>query len=173
VALWGVAFYLMPQAVSGGHAPLLFSLTQFAHGACAGIDSDQVLQGAAYVGLHPLALFFYTVNRNFDLLVALGCLTVLIGWLRPPSFMTVAFPAVWLALTLGVALVAAYGVVVVVRQGFLLTATSVGWHAAPGIIATFVGIGLVVLAQVGVWGELLSMNRGVAPGQSSGALRHV
>jgi hypothetical protein len=173
VALWGVAFYLMPQAVTDACPPVLFSVTQFAHGACAGIDSDQVLQAAAYAGLHPIALFFYTVSRSFELLVALGCLTVLSGWIRPPSFTSVAFPAVWLALTLGVALVAAYGVAVVARQGFLLTATTVGWHAASGIIATFVGIALVVLAQVVVWGKLLSRNRSATPKESDGALRHL
>jgi hypothetical protein len=171
VALWGVGFYLMPQAVTDACPPVIFSVTQFAHGACAGIDSDQVLQAAAYAGLHPIALFFYTVSRSFELLVAPGCLTVLSGWLRPPSFMAVAFPVLWLALTLGVALVAAYGVAVVARQGFLLTATSVGWHAACGIIATFIGIGLVVLAQVGLWVELLSRNRAAALERSAGTLQ--
>jgi hypothetical protein len=159
VALWGVGFYLMPQAVTDACPPVIFSVTQFAHGACAGIDSDQVLQAAAYAGLHPIALVFYMVSGSFELLVALGCLTVLSGWIRPPSFTSLAFPAVWFALALGVALVAAYGVAVAARQGFLLTATSVSWHAASGIIATFVGIALVVLAQVVVWGELLNRNR--------------
>ena len=173
VALWGVGFYLMPQAVTDACPPVIFSVTQFAHGACAGIDSDQVLQAAANSGLHPIALFFYTVSRSFELLVALGCLTVLSGWIRPPAFMTVAFPALWLALTLGVALVAAYGVEVVARQGFLLTSTTSGWHAASGIIATFVGIGLAALAQVGMWSELVSRNRGATLYQSGGDIRHL
>jgi hypothetical protein len=173
VALWGVAFYLMPQAVSGACPPIIFSVTQFTHGACAGIDSDQVLQAAANSGLHPIALVFFSVSRNFELLVALGCLTMLSGWIRTPSFMTGAYPAVWLALTLGVALVAAYGVDVVAREGFLLTATTIGWHAASGIIATFVGIGLVVLAQVGVWSEFLSRNRASGLERSADPLQHL
>jgi hypothetical protein len=173
VALWGVGFYLMPQAVTDACPPVIFSVTQFAHGACAGIDSDQVLAAAAHAGLPPIALFFYMLSPSFELLVALGCLTVLSGWLRLPSFMAMLIPTLWLALTLGVALVAAYGVAVVGRQGFMLTATSVGWHAACGIIATFTSIGLVVLAQAGVWGELLSKNRRATLEQSGGAPRHL
>src|SRR5262249_41896420 len=60
--------------------------------------------------------------------------------------------SVWLAL--GVALVAAYGVGVVARQGFLLTTATVGWQAAYGVIVAFVGIGLAAMAQIGLWSEL-------------------
>jgi hypothetical protein len=173
VALWGVGFYLMPQAVTDACPPVIFSVTQFAHGACAGIDSDQVLQAAANSGLPPIALFFSTASRSFELLVALGCLTVLSGWIRPPSFTSVAFPVLWFALTLGVALVALSGVAVVARHGFQLTTTTVGWHVASGIITTFVGIGLAALAQVGMWSELVSRKRGATPYQSGGDIRHL
>jgi hypothetical protein len=80
---------------------------------------------------------------------------------------------VWLALTLAVSLVAAYGVEAVASQGFLLTTAAVCWHTACGIIAAFTGIGLVALAQVGLWSEPLRRNRDAALKRSGGALLHV
>ncbi|HEX8733089.1 MAG TPA: hypothetical protein VF725_13635, partial [Ktedonobacterales bacterium] len=152
--VWVVGFYLMPQAVTTACPPVSFSVTQFAHGACAGIDSDQVLQWAWYAGLNPVASLLYTLGRNFELLVALVAITTLGGWTRLLSVTTLAWLAAWPALAFGVALVALQGVGVVARYGFQLAAETGGsWHAAPGIAVTLAGIILVALGQLGLWRE--------------------
>jgi hypothetical protein len=126
------------------------------HSACAGLDSDQVLQDAYYAGLNPIALFLFALGRNFELLVAAGCITTLGGWTRRLSVKTLIWLAAWPVLALGVALVALQGVGVVAQRGFHLTAaTGAGWHLAPGMVVTLVGIGLVVLGQFGLWRELV------------------
>jgi hypothetical protein len=159
--VWGIGFYLMPAAITAACPPITFSVTQFAHGACAGIDSDQVLQGAYYAGLHPIGLLLYTVGRHFELLVVAGCITALGGWTRQLSVQTLAWLAVWPVLALGVALVALQGVGVVAQRSFHLTAaTGPGWHMAPGMVVTFAGISLVALGQLGLWRELVRVCRG-------------
>jgi len=152
---WVVGFYLMPEAVTAACPPVIFSVTQFAHGACAGLDSDQVREAAYSAGLNPIALFFYSVGWNYGLLVAAGGITTLGGWTRQLSVWTLAWLAVWPVLALGVALVALQGAGVIAQHGFHLTASSVGWHVGPGMIVTFVGIGLVALGQFGLWRELV------------------
>ena len=68
-------------------------------------------------------------------------------------------------LALGVALVALQGTSLVAQHGFQLTAaTGTGWHVGPGMIVTFVGIGLVALGQVGLWREL-GRRKGAASAQ--------
>ncbi len=161
--VWGVGFYLMPQAITTTCPPVTFSFTQFAHGSCAGIDSDQVLQWAWYAGLNPVASLLYTLGRNFELLVALGVITALGGWTRLLSVTTLAWLAAWPALAFGVALVALQGVGVVARYGFQLAAEPGGsWHAAPGMVVTFAGIILVALGQIGLWREMVKRKRAVS-----------
>jgi hypothetical protein len=71
-----------------------------------------------------------------------------------------AWLAVWPILALGVALVALQGVGVIAQRGFRLTfETGENWHMASGMIVTFVGIGLVVLGQLGLWRELTRHGR--------------
>jgi hypothetical protein len=153
--VWGIGFYLMPEAVTAACPFVNFSVTQFAHGACAGLDSDQVRQAAYNSGLNPIALFFYSVSWNYELLVAAAGITTLGGWTRLLSMATLAWLAVWPAVALGVALVALHGARLIAQHGFHLTATSAGWHVGPGMVVTFVGIGLVALGQVGLWRELV------------------
>ena len=53
----------------------------------------------------------------------------------------------------------------VAQHGFQLTAaTGTGWHVGPGMIVTFVGIGLVALGQFGLWREL-GRRKGAASAQ--------
>jgi hypothetical protein len=153
--VWGIGFYLMPEAITAACPPVTFSVTQFAHGACAGLDSDQVLGAAYYAGLNPISRLLFTLGRHFELLVAAGCITTLGGWTRHLSVYTLAWLAVWPVLALGVALVALHGVDVVAQHGFQLAiATGHDWHTAPGMVVTFAGIGLVALGQLGLWREL-------------------
>jgi len=154
--VWGIGFYLMPQASTAACPPVTFSVTQFAQGACAGLDSDQVLYDAYNAGLNPVALVLFTLGRHFEVLVAAACITTLGGWTSRLSVTTLAWLFAWPVLALGVALVALQGVGVVAQQGFQLTAaTGAGWHMAPGMVVTFVGIGLVALGQLGLWRELV------------------
>jgi hypothetical protein len=159
--VWGIGFYLMPEATTAACPPIVFSLTQFAHSACAGLDSDQVLATAYTAGLNPAALFLDAVGRNYELLVAAGCITMLGWWTRQLSVKTLAWLAAWQDLALGVALVALQGVDVIARRGFQLTAaTGAGWHMASGIVGTFVGIGRVALGQIGLWREMKTQRHG-------------
>lgn len=154
--LWLVGFYLMPEAVTSACPPVTFSVTQFAHGACAGLDSDQMLQNASFTHLNPIATLLYTLGRHFDLLVAIGGITLLGGWTRQLSALTLAWLAIWPALAFGVAIVALQGVAFLAQNGFKLTyATGGGWHMAAGMIVTFAGIGLVALGQLGLWREMV------------------
>jgi hypothetical protein len=167
VLAWGIGFYLMPEAITGACPPVIFSVTQFVHGTCAGIDSDQVLVAAYSSGLNPIALVLYTLGRNFELLVAAGGITALGAWTRQLSVTTLAWLAAWPVLALGAALVALQGVGVVAQHGFLLTAaTGTGWHTAPGMAVTFAGIGLVALGQLGLWRELVR-RKGTASAQEN------
>lgn len=161
VLVWGIGFYLMPEAITAACPPVIFSVSQFAHGACAGLDSDQVQAAAYYAGLHPIGRFFFAVGANFVLLVAVGCITALGGWTRQLSVGTLAWLAAWPVLALGVALVALHGADVIAQHGFRLTATSSNWRVGPGMVVTFVGIGLVVLGQLGLWRELVRQ-KGIA-----------
>ncbi|MGH2503412.1 MAG: hypothetical protein ACRDID_12980, partial [Ktedonobacterales bacterium] len=150
-------------AITTACPPITFSVAQFAHGACAGIDSDQVLQWAWYEGLNPIALQLYSLGRSFELLVAFGAITALGGWTRPLSITTLAWLAAWPALAFGVAVVALQGVSVVAQYGFQLTAETGGsWHAAPGMVVTFAGLALVALGQFGLWREW-ARQRGATP----------
>ncbi len=160
VLIWGIGFYLMPEVVTSACPPIIFSDTQFGHGAWAGLDSDQVRAAAYYVGLNPLAFVFYNVTWNYELLVAVGCITAFGSWTRQLSVGALAWLAAWPVLALGGAMVALQGVGVIARQGFALTATSSSsnWHVGPGMIVTFVGIGLVALGQIGLWRELARRN---------------
>jgi uncharacterized membrane protein len=73
---------------------------------------------------------------------------------------TLTWLAVWPILALGVALVALQGVGVIAQRSFRLTfETGENWHMASGMIVTFVGIGLVVLGQLGLWRELTRHGR--------------
>lgn len=157
VLVWGIGFYLMPEATTAACPPVTFSVTQFAHGACAGLDSDQVLAAADSSSRStPIISLLFTIVRNFELLVAVGCITALGGWTRQLSVKTLAWLAVWPALASGVALVALQRVGVIARRGFKLTiATGTGWHMAAGMVVTFAGIGLVALGQLGLWRELV------------------
>ena len=155
VLIWGVGFYLMPVVITAACPPVSFSITQFAHGACAGLDSDQALAAAYNAGLSSIAFPLYLLGRRFELLVAVALITALGGWTRRLAVATLVWLAAWPVLALGVALVALQGVDVVAQTGFRLTfATGGGWHVAPGLIATFAGIGLVALGQVVLWREL-------------------
>jgi hypothetical protein len=157
---WGVGFYLMPEAVTAACPVVIFSATQFAHGACAGIDSDQALASVHLAGLNPIARALFTAGWNFELLVAMGGITTLGGWTRRLSVGTLVWLAAWPALALGVALVALQGVEVVARQGFRLTvASGADWGLGPGMIVTFAGIGLVALGQLGLWWLLVRQRR--------------
>ncbi|HEU4784924.1 MAG TPA: hypothetical protein VFS83_16420 [Ktedonobacterales bacterium] len=157
--VWGVGFYLMPQVVTADCPPVIFSVTQFAHGACAGLDSDQVLTAAANAGFTPLARVFVLAS-GYTFLVAAGGITAFGGWTRQLSVATLAWLAVWPILALGVALVALQGVGVIAQRGFKLTfETGENWHIASGMIVTFAGIGLVVLGQLGLWRELVRHGR--------------
>jgi len=159
VLVWGVGFYLMPQVVTADCSPIIFSVTQFAHGACAGLDSDQVLTAASNAGFTPVARVFVLVS-GYTFLVAAGCITALGGWTRQLLVSTLAWLAVWPILALGVALVALQGVGVIAQRGFKLTfETGEHWHIASGMIVTFAGIGLVVLGQLGLWRELVRHSR--------------
>ncbi|MGO8948666.1 MAG: hypothetical protein ACLQUY_13610 [Ktedonobacterales bacterium] len=165
--VWGVGFYLMPETTTAACPPLMFSVTQLAHGACAGLDSDQVLHAAYSAGLGPIALFFFTAGSNFEFVVAAACITTFGGWTRQLSVPALAWLVAWPVLAVGVAIVALQGVGVVDQHGFNLTvATGADWHVAPGMVATFVGIGLVVLGQIGLWGELVR-HKGVGNTQKS------
>ncbi len=152
---WGSGFYLMPGAVTASCPPIIFSVTQFVHGACAGLDSDQVRQAAYNAGIDPIALFFYSLGWKYELLVATACITALGGWTRQLSMYTLAWLAVWPLLALGTALVALHGADLVAQHGFRLTAAASSWRVGPGMVATFVGIGLVALGQVVLWRELI------------------
>jgi hypothetical protein len=159
VFVWGVGFYLMPQVVTDACPPVIFSVTQFAHGACAGLDSDQVLTAASNAGLTPFARVF-VLSSGYTFLVAAGGITALGGWTRQLFVSTLAWLAIWPILALGVALVALQGVGVIAQRGFKLTfETGENWHIASGMIVTFVGIGLVMLGQLGLWRELVIHNR--------------
>lgn len=158
--LWGIGFYLLPEAVTATCPPITFSVTQFAHGACAGLDSDQVLTAASYARPNPIAQLLSTVGLNFELLVAAGCITMLGGWMRQRSTMALAWLAVWPMLAFGVALVALQGVSAVAQRGFKLTAATVpDWRIGSGMVVTFVGLGLVALGQLVLWRELMSRKR--------------
>ena len=160
VLVWLIGFYLMPEAVTTACPPISFSVTQFAHGACAGLDSDQVRAAASYAGLNPIARLLDALGGNLELLVATGCITALGGWTRQLSVSTLAWLAAWPILAFGVALVALQGVGVIAQQGFKLTfETGAGWHVGSGIVVTFAGIGLVVLGQLGLWRELVRHGR--------------
>lgn len=152
--VWVVGFYLMPEAVTAACPPVVFSVTQFAHGACAGIDSDQVRQATYYAGLNPIALLLYSLSWNYEFLVAIAGITALGGWTRQLSVNTLTWLAIWPVLALGIALVALQGVGVIAQHGLQLTAaTGGGWHLGPGMVTTFVGIGLAALGQCGLWYE--------------------
>jgi hypothetical protein len=153
VLVWLIGFYLMPEAVTAACPPVSFSVTQFAHGACAGLDSDQVLTAASNAGLNPIARLLVPF-WGYTFLVATGCITALGGWTRRLSVSTLTWLAVWPVLALGVALVALQGVSVIARQGFkLIFETGADWHVGSGTVVTFAGIGLVVLGQLGLWRE--------------------
>ncbi|HEX6540677.1 MAG TPA: hypothetical protein VF040_02895 [Ktedonobacterales bacterium] len=154
VLVWGIGFYLMPEAVTAACPPVTLSVTQFAHGACAGLDSDQVRAAAYSAGLNPIALLLDHVGGNFEFLVAAGCTTALGGWTRQLSVKTLAWLPAWPLLVLGVALIALQGVGAVAQRGFRLTvASGSDWHMASGMVVTFAGIGLVALGQLGLWRE--------------------
>lgn len=160
VLVWLTGFYLMPEAVTDACPAVSFSVTQFAHGACAGLDSDQVRAAASYAGLNPIGHLFDALGGNFELLVATGCIMALGGWTRQLSVSTLAWLVAWPALALGVALVALQGVGVIAQRGFKLTfETGEDWHVGSGMIVTFVGIGLVMLGQLGLWRELVKHSR--------------
>lgn len=160
--IWLVGFYLMPETVTAACPPITFSVTQFIHGACAGLDSDQALAAAYSSGLNPIVFLLYTLGRHFELLVAAAGITALGGWTRRLSVGTLAWLATWPLLAFGVAFVALRGVSMLARSGFRLGfAAGSSWHVASGMIVTFVGIGLVVLGQLGLWREL-ARRRGVA-----------
>src|SRR5260221_5991091 len=163
--VWGIGFYLMPEAITAACPPVIFSVTQFVHGNCAGLDSDQVLQDAYYAGLNPIALLLFTLGRHFELLVAAGGITTLGGGARQLSVNTLTWLAVWPALALGVALVALQGVGVVAQHCFPfgpgMGPGGMGpGGMGPGMVVTFVGIGLVALGQLGLWRELVRVGRG-------------
>jgi hypothetical protein len=154
--VWLVGFYLMPEAVTAACPPITFSVTHFAHGACAGVDSDQVRAAAGQIGLNPIARLFDDLTLNYELLVAAAGITVLGSWTRRLTMFTLAWLVVWPVLALSAALVALQGVGVIAQRGFKLTAeTGGGWHAASGMVVTFVGIGLAMLGQLGLWRELV------------------
>ena len=158
--VWGIGFYLMPVVTTAACPPVIFSVTQFARGACAGLDSDQVLHVAYDAGLGPIPTLVFIVGSNFAFLVAAGCITTLGGWTRQLSVATLAWLSAWPVVALCVAFVALHGVGEVAQQGFQLTAvTGAGWHVAAGMVVTFVGIGLVVLGQIGLWRELVRRKR--------------
>lgn len=158
--VWVVGFYLMPEAITAACPSITFSVTQFAHGACAGLDSDQVLSNATYAHLNPIAALLYVVGRHFDLLVAIGGITMLGGWTRQLSAQTLAWLAAWPALAFGVALVALQGVGQLAQSGFRLSyASGSNWHVAAGLVVTFAGIGLVALGQIGLWREIVRRKR--------------
>lgn len=157
--VWGIGFYLMPAAVTPACSPVIFSVTQFAHGRCAGLDSDQMLQAAYNAGLNPIAFVPYTLGRNYEFLVAAAGITALGGWTRQLSVQTLAWLAVWPLLALGTALLVLHGADLIAQHGFHLTATSSNWRVGPGLVATFAGIGLVTLGQLGLWRELVRRNR--------------
>lgn len=166
VLVWGIGFYLMPEATTAACPPVTFSVTQFAHGACAGLDSDQVLAAAYPSRSNPITLLFFALYRNFELLVAAGCITALGGWTRQLSAKTLAWLAAWPVLALVAALVALRGVSAVAQHGFRLTAaTGAGWHMASGMVVTFAGIGLVALGQLGLWRERVR-RKGIASAQT-------
>lgn len=154
--VWVIGFYLMPEATTRACPPVIFSVTQFAHGACVGIDSDQVLAAATSSGSSPIVRLLFTAIRNFELLVAMGCITALGGWTRRLSVQTLVWLAAWPLLALGVALVALHGASMVAQRGFHLTfATGTDWHIASGMAVAFAGIALVVLGQLTLWRELV------------------
>lgn len=155
--VWGIGFYVMPQAVTGACPPVIFSVTHFVHGACAGIDSDEVMAAASRSGLNPIARWLFTLAWNFEFLVAAGCITALGGWTRRLGVQTLAWLAAWPLLALGAALVALHGVNIVARHGFQLTFATgdAGWHMASGMVVTLAGLALVTLGQLGLWRELL------------------
>lgn len=159
VLVWLIGFYLMPQVVTAACPPVIFSVTQFAHGACAGLDSNQVLTAASNAGFTPLARWFVLAS-GYTFLVAAGGITALGGWTRQLFVSTLAWLAVWPMLALGVALVALQGVGVIAQRGFKLTfETGENWRIASGMIVTFVGIGLVMLGQLGLWREMVKHSR--------------
>jgi hypothetical protein len=159
VLVWLIGFYLMPQVVTAACPPVIFSVTQFAHGACAGLNSDQVLTAASNAGSTPVARWF-VLSSGYTFLVAVGGITALGGWTRQLLVSTLTWLAVWPILALGVALVALQGVGVIAQRSFRLTfETGENWHMASGMIVTFVGIGLVVLGQLGLWRELTRHGR--------------
>jgi hypothetical protein len=160
VVVWGVGFYLMPEAVTGNCPAIIFSVTQFAHGACAGLDSDQVLQAAASSDHNPVASLYIATGWRFEILVAAGCITALGGWAHQLSARTLMWLVAWPAVALGVALVALQGVGAAARQGFVLSISAGSdWRMACGMVVTFIGIGLVALGQLGLWREALRRKR--------------
>ncbi len=161
---WGIGFYLMPEAVTRGCLPTIFSVTQLAHGACAGLGSDQMLEAAREAGLNPIAFLPYTLGRNYEFMVAAAGITTLGGWTRQISVKTLAWLAAWPVLALGTALVALQGVGVIAQHGYRLPPASISWHMAPGMVITFAGIGLVALGQAGLWRELVR-RKGTASAQ--------
>lgn len=171
--VWCIGFYFMPEATTSACPPVIFSVTQFAHGACAGLDSDQVRQAAYYAGLNPIALFFYGVSWNFELLVAAAGVTALAGWTRQLSVWTLAWLTVWPAVALGVALVALHGANLVAQHGFHLAAATSAWHVGPGMIVTFVGLGLVALGQFGLWQEMARARSAARTGEMLAQIHHV
>lgn len=82
----------MPGAITAACPPAIFSVTQFVHGTCAGIDSDQAVQDAYYSDHNPIALFLFTLGRNYELLVAAGRITALGGWTHQLSVNTLGRP---------------------------------------------------------------------------------
>jgi hypothetical protein len=163
--VWGVGFYLMPEVVTQGCPPITFAVTHFAHGACGGRDSSEVLKAAYYAGLGRIDHWLFRAGQHFELLVALAGITTLGGWTRRYTVSTLAWLSVWPVLALGVALVAMRGVGLVARQAiWQMEYIGDGWHVAPGMVVTFGGIGLVVLGQLGLWREWWRRKQGKSAG---------
>ncbi len=152
--VWGIGFYFMPAAIPRACLPGIFPVSQFAHGACAGLNSDQMLEAAREAGLNPIAFLPYTLGRNYEFMVAAAGITTLGGWTRQLSVNTLAWLAAWPMLAVGTALVALQGVGVVAQHGYRLPPASISWHMASGVVVTFAGISLVALGQAGLWYEL-------------------
>jgi hypothetical protein len=153
---WLIGFYLMPEAITAACPPMSFSATQFAHGACAGLDSDQVMAAASNAGLPLIGRLLYNVGAYFELLVALGLITTFYSWIKRLSAPALAWLAIWPALAFGVALVALRGVGAAAQAHFTLSATAGSdWRVASGLIVTFLGIALTVLGELGLWSAWL------------------
>src|SRR5260370_33902995 len=133
----------MPGAVTASCPPIIFSVTQFVHGACAGLDSDQVRQAAYNAGIDPIALFFYSLGWKYELLVATACITALGGWTRQLSMYTLAWLAVWPLLALGTALLALHRADFAAQHGLRLNPAASLSRGGPGTVGTFVRILIV------------------------------